>query len=384
LTGLDVSIEVRTTDLYAALCAVKAHVGGKEDLPLLQAVHLAVSPADGNVYVMGTDRYTLGLAVVSIWEDHLVTGEEVDVDLSPEDVGDILHLFRPGKDDNPEAALRLDVSGSEVAVTEVAGMIETEADKHVGLPRTVHVDPYPSVPKLLAASIRTAIALRESAEDAGQAGEQALAELFANASRLARFAQAEKAYKEPLVIQRTAEARGALLIGCSESFVGLFMPVAPSPEDVAEHRGWQAAWLRRLPEPDDTPVAMPDPAGQDDADPEPDDMPADIPGQAEIPVDDSDRAHPKCHGPDGHVCQKLSGKVCVERGCDEAAGTTWGPLWCPVHDMERLDRVSAGLSAAMATLDEQARATGTLVTDVDSLGSVDLKHGSGVVFSGRS
>lgn len=54
-------------------------------------------------------------------------------------------------------------------------------------------------------------------------------------------------------------------------------------------------------------------------------------------------AHPKCT--DGHICQEPSGRTCIEAGCDEAAGTLWGPLWCPDHDRERLNRIDAQLSA---------------------------------------
>lgn len=52
-------------------------------------------------------------------------------------------------------------------------------------------------------------------------------------------------------------------------------------------------------------------------------------------------AHPKCV--DGHVCQEPSGRTCIESGCNEAAGTRWGPYWCPDHDRERLDRIGASL-----------------------------------------
>ena len=255
-TGLVASIEVQTTDLYSALCAVKPHVGDKEDLALLQAIHLVIHP-DGNIYVMATDRYTLGLAVVSVWDDWLKTGEEVAVDLSPEDVGDILHLFKPSKGDNPENRLRLDVSAVEVHVTEVAGMVETEADKHVGLPRQVHADPYPAVPKLVAATVTRAIQLWEKAVDDGVAGASALDELFVRASLIARFAAAERAYGQPLVLQRSAEARSAMVVACGESFQGVLMPIRPTEEDIIRHRGWQEAWLRRLPDPDQEAVPMP-------------------------------------------------------------------------------------------------------------------------------
>jgi hypothetical protein len=51
-------------------------------------------------------------------------------------------------------------------------------------------------------------------------------------------------------------------------------------------------------------------------------------------------SHPHCGGPDGHVCQRPSGRTCIEPECEQPAGTLWGPLWCPEHDQERLDRVS--------------------------------------------
>jgi len=66
----------------------------------------------------------------------------------------------------------------------------------------------------------------------------------------------------------------------------------------------------------------------------------------------SDRAHPKCHTTAGHVCQEPSGRTCIEDGCGEPAGTLWGPLWCPEHDQDRLDRISASLTAIYAALEE--------------------------------
>jgi hypothetical protein len=65
----------------------------------------------------------------------------------------------------------------------------------------------------------------------------------------------------------------------------------------------------------------------------------------------SERSHPNCHGPQGHVCQVPSGRACIEQGCAEAAGTKWGPLWCPEHDQERLDRISASLDSIAASFE---------------------------------
>lgn len=69
------------------------------------------------------------------------------------------------------------------------------------------------------------------------------------------------------------------------------------------------------------------------------------------------RSHPKCWTGDGYaheVCRKPSGRPCVEPGCDDDAGTLWGPLWCPTHDVERLDRVSKGFEGIRAAFDRNA------------------------------
>lgn len=62
------------------------------------------------------------------------------------------------------------------------------------------------------------------------------------------------------------------------------------------------------------------------------------------------RVHRQCARPHRHTCQRPSGRTCIERGCDADAGTLWGPLWCPEHDAERLDRVSRGMEALRRTL----------------------------------
>lgn len=58
------------------------------------------------------------------------------------------------------------------------------------------------------------------------------------------------------------------------------------------------------------------------------------------------RAHPICWRKDHyehHDCRRPNGHHCIEDGCEEPAGTLWGPYWCPEHDVERLDRVYRGI-----------------------------------------
>jgi hypothetical protein len=63
-------------------------------------------------------------------------------------------------------------------------------------------------------------------------------------------------------------------------------------------------------------------------------------------------SHPNCA--DGHTCQKPSGRVCIEQGCSEPAGTGWGPFWCPDHDQERLDRITRQLDEIAESLRSDA------------------------------
>jgi Ftsk gamma domain len=278
LTGLHASIEVETKDWHAGLTAVRKHTGEKDDLPLLSVVHCTASP-DGNLYLAATDRYTVALAVVSIWVDHVGSGEVVEFDLGPDDVKD-LQIFKPAKDDNPENRLRLDVGKYDIAVTEVAGMVETDADKSLTLPRLVFTDKYPAVAKIVAGGIRQAVALRERAEDEGATSDAAVEELFTSSALIGRFDAAASAYREALVIQRTSEARTALLVSCGESFVGMLMPIRPDEDRIARHRDFQRGWANRLPDPDDVPVVMPESADGNAG--TPDDTPAG-PGRADVP-----------------------------------------------------------------------------------------------------
>jgi hypothetical protein len=63
-------------------------------------------------------------------------------------------------------------------------------------------------------------------------------------------------------------------------------------------------------------------------------------------------AHRTCMVEGKHVCQEPSGRTCVESGCDQDAGTWWGPYWCPDCDKERLDRISSLLDEIAASFGE--------------------------------
>ena len=55
-----------------------------------------------------------------------------------------------------------------------------------------------------------------------------------------------------------------------------------------------------------------------------------------------DKAHPM-NSADYHT-----GKSCVERGCTNASGTGWSPIWCFDHNVERMDRISAAFDTELA------------------------------------
>lgn len=72
------------------------------------------------------------------------------------------------------------------------------------------------------------------------------------------------------------------------------------------------------------------------------------------------QAHPNCQGPEGHVCQAPSGRPCYEDGCEEPAGTLWGPNWCTVHDQARIELIGhqmLDLQSAQGELIDRAEET---------------------------
>jgi len=75
-------------------------------------------------------------------------------------------------------------------------------------------------------------------------------------------------------------------------------------------------------------------------------------------------SHPNCNSKAGHVCQDLTGKTCWTDGCEEPAGTLWGPYWCPDHDAERLDRISAGMRSILEEFNDTSQCIGTTAKGV--------------------
>jgi hypothetical protein len=220
------SLTVETIDFRQALQAVTPHAGNDPELPVLMRVRLEVGPQ--NLTVSATQRYTLGHAIVTVWDNH--DGELATFDLSPTDVKEILALFRgrPGDDDGPSNQLRLDVTDEHFKITDVSGLFE---GKSLSLPRYPFDENFPKVTQLIAKQ------LTAPAEGAEQ--------LITNGKMLGLFMKAASAYEKALVIEPAGNSK-AMMISCGESFIGILMPIKPDDDLAAEIKGWHLDWLMRL------------------------------------------------------------------------------------------------------------------------------------------
>lgn len=220
------NITVDTADLRQALVAVAPHADPDQDFPQLHRIRLDIGPE--NVTVSATNRYTVGHALVSIWEN--ADGELASFDLSPTDCKEILALF-PGRhadSDQPQATVRLEVGTEHITITDVSGLFPGKA---LQLPRYPMEENFPDVANLIRVKLTVAA--------------QATERMITSGQMLGLFMKASKAYGHPLVIDPGGEA-GAMLITCGESFVGLLMPVRPSEEETARIKGWHLDWLQRI------------------------------------------------------------------------------------------------------------------------------------------
>lgn len=221
-------ITVGTDDLRAALRSVAPHVDPDPDFPQLHRVRLTVGAE--NLTVSATNRYTLGYAIVSIWDnDSGVVGE--DVDLSPSDVKEVLALFRgkgSGGDGPPDATLLIESDNVHTTVTDVSGLFP---GKSLRLPKYPLEENFPRVETMI----------REGLTRQAETTER----LITNGRLLGLFGKAAAAYGEQLVMDPSGSS-AAILITCGESFVGMLMPVRGDDDTEEKINGWHAAWRERL------------------------------------------------------------------------------------------------------------------------------------------
>jgi hypothetical protein len=50
----------------------------------------------------------------------------------------------------------------------------------------------------------------------------------------------------------------------------------------------------------------------------------------------------------GNSAKYHTGKPCIEPGCNEPAGTGWGPYWCMKHNAERINRINKSFDDMLA------------------------------------
>jgi len=62
---------------------------------------------------------------------------------------------------------------------------------------------------------------------------------------------------------------------------------------------------------------------------------------------------------EGNSPKHHNGKLCIEKGCQNPAGTAWSHLWCFKHNVERMDRINKSLAAIeLRMLAKDIRPTG--------------------------
>lgn len=225
------SITVGTEDFRLALRAVAPHAGQDPTLPVLQRIRLDIGGE--NLAVSATNRYSIGHAIVSIWDNR--QGDLTTLDLSPMDVKEILVLFRASGgsgDEMPDEQLELTVTDKTLTVTDISGLFPGKA---LVLPRYPTDEHFPKVENLL----------RNKLASPPMGAER----LVTSGTLLALFAKAAAAYDEPLVID-PAGNNAAMMISCGESFIGMLMPMRSDAEVEAKFNGWHTDWLERLGEGD--------------------------------------------------------------------------------------------------------------------------------------
>lgn len=234
------SFTVGTKDFRRALQAVLPHVSRDDTLPMLNRARCFVD--EQNVTVAGTDRYTAGMALASVWDIDTESPVLGCIDLSPNDVAKILAVFKAGKDkdddDAPAFQLRIEVRAGRddallLRITDVSGLVEGE---HLEIPSTPPVDNFPQLRELFAQYLSEPTSILDT--------------FSVSATLIARLTAAAKTYEEPLWLSRAGSRdTSPIVVRCGESFLGLVMGLRWPGDEKAKHDGCLRAWARRLPPP---------------------------------------------------------------------------------------------------------------------------------------
>jgi DNA polymerase III beta subunit, central domain len=223
-------VAVSTADLRQALQSVAVHASQDKEQPVLQRVRLTVYR--DNILATATNRYTVGLAAVSVW-DNTYDDDGIVCDLTLTQVVEILAMFRSKgdkSDDEGDDDLRIRLTDRYLIITDTAGLFP---GKEVTWPRISTEKQFPSLEYMMGGLIVKA--------GAGRANT-----LHTSGKLLALFKTAAAVYDAPIVIEPTKDSGGALFLTVGESFVGALMPIKPTDEDAANFARWREAWHVRL------------------------------------------------------------------------------------------------------------------------------------------
>lgn len=223
-------ITVGISDLRNGLRSVVVHAGTEKEIPTLQRVRAVIQ--HGNLILTATNRYTLGVAAVSIW-DNTYDDDGVIIDLPITQVAETLALFRSTADrdeDGGDDDLRIRVTDRYITATDTAGLFD---GKTMTWPRITTAEDFPDLIRAIGGML-------------AKAGTGRASTLHTNGKLLTLFRAAATVYKAPVVLEPTKDDNGPLCVSIGESFIGALMPIKPTDESLAEQASWRSAWHARL------------------------------------------------------------------------------------------------------------------------------------------
>ncbi|MCT1608029.1 hypothetical protein M3B43_12045, partial [Nesterenkonia massiliensis] len=226
-------LHVNTADLSKALKAVLPHASDDPELPSLACVQVHVTWE--NLFLTATNRYTAGMASVSVWEREGLTGSQSDdfFTLSRDVVKEMLRFFRakPKPENELDDQLCLEMTEKEFTVTDVSGLFP---GKSVTWPDPQKVDNAPNLLRMFTSRL--------------DRGLQVPARIITQGKFLKLFAAAAQAYGHPITVEPSTSDR-SLMLGCGESFLGMLMQVSlEGDSDLStELNEWRDWWRRVLP-----------------------------------------------------------------------------------------------------------------------------------------
>lgn len=222
-------ILVETNDFRAGLISTVAHASNGKYDPELARVRLDVGPV--NMHITATDRFTVGLALVSV-EAHIEPELEI-IDIGIEDVEKILTVFKGGrtKGDDPEHILRIEATDEHVKITDSSGMIDGRA---LELPRLASDEAFPDLTTTFAHAQHSPL--------------RSVDMLAFGMGQLKKFNAAAACYREPLVFESIGTS-SSITVRCGSSFIGR-IPQVPLNQKLTDQLSvWRDGWDERIPRP---------------------------------------------------------------------------------------------------------------------------------------